>query len=235
MEEMRVGAHLSNVPSVVRADKDRWGLKEWIDDEYDGIVGEIIQRIKEDGGATATERLMRELPSKFNVSASSVRAYMYSPRFVIRDGLISVASVSSLRLRHLDDVIDGREPAGAPYWTFAVEDRFFGGYSVTGVPPEFAKALGCEPEGITSVRIANLPDCRALSLSWRLASTTGVTMGYVATPLERLDLRSGQRARVTIRGHLLVELTRESDQAPPRSGSDADAILVQMKRRRRAL
>ena len=235
VEETRVGAHLSNVPSVVRADKDRWGLKEWIDDEYDGIVGEIIQRINEDGGATTTERLMRELPSKFNVSPSSVRAYMYSRKFEIRDGSISVANVSSLQLRHLDDVIDARDAAGAPYWTFAVEDRFSEGYSVTGVPPEFAKALGCEPEATASVRMANFPDCRDLSLSWRLASTTGVTMGYVATPLERLGLRPGQRARVTILGHLLVELTREPDQAQQPSGTDADAILAQMKRRRRAL
>ena len=226
VEETRVGAHLSNVPSVVRADKDRWGLKDWIDDEYDGIVGEIIQRINEDGGATTTERLMRELPSKFNVSASSVRAYMYSRKFEIRDGLISVANVSSLQLRQLDDVIGGRDAAGAPYWTFAVEDRFFEGYSVTGVPPEFAKALGCEPEGLASVRMANFPDCRHLSLSWRLASTTGVTMGYVATPLERLGLRPGQRARVTIRGPLLVELTQEPDQVQQPSGTDVDAILV---------
>lgn len=235
VEEARVGAHLSNVPSVVRADRDRWGLKEWIDDEYDGIAGEIVQRINEDGGATTTERLMRELPSKFNVSASSVRAYMYSPKFAIRDGLISVANVSSLQLRHLDDVIDGRDASGAPYWTFAVEDRFSDGYSVTGVPPEFAKALGCEPEGTASVRMANFPDCRDLSLSWRLASTTGVTMGYVAKPLERLGLRPGQRARVAIRGPLLVELTRETDHTQPPSGTDADAILAQMKRRRRAL
>ena len=235
VEETRVGAHLSNVPSVVRADKDRWGLKEWIDDEYDGIVGEIIQRINEDGGATTTERLMRELPTKFNVSASSVRAYMYSRKFEIRDGLIRVANVSSLQLRQLDDVIDGRDAAGAPYWTFAVEDRFSEGYSVTGVPPEFAKAIGCEPEGIASVRMANFPDCRDLSLSWRLASTTGVTMGYVATPLERLGLRPGQRARVTIRGPLLVELTQEPDQVQQPSGTDVDAILAQMKRRRRAL
>ena len=209
-------------------------LREWIDDEYDGIVGEILQRIKEDGGATTTERLMRELPSKFNVSASSVRAFMHSAKFQIRDGLISVASVSSLQLRHLDDVIDGRDAAGAPYWTFVVEDRFSEGYSVTGVPPEFAKALGCEPEGTASVRMANFPDCRDLSFSWRLASIVGATMGYVATPLARLGLRPGQRARVTIRGPLLVELTQEPDQAQQPSGTDADAILAQMKRRRRA-
>ena len=57
----------------------------------------------------------RMLPSKFNVRASRVRAYMYSRKFEIRDGLISVANVSSLQLKHLDDVIDGRDVACAPH------------------------------------------------------------------------------------------------------------------------
>ena len=49
--ENKTGSHLSVIPSVVKADKDRWGLKDWVDDEYEGIVSEIIQRIEEDGGA----------------------------------------------------------------------------------------------------------------------------------------------------------------------------------------
>ena len=54
----RVGAHLSVIPGVARADRDRWGLVEWIDDEYEGIAAEIIQRIEEDGGATKLNRLL---------------------------------------------------------------------------------------------------------------------------------------------------------------------------------
>ena len=46
----------------MRADKNRWGLAEWIDDEYEGIAAEIVQRIEEDGGATRLERLIDELP-----------------------------------------------------------------------------------------------------------------------------------------------------------------------------
>ena len=235
VEETRVGAHLSNVPSVVRADKDRWGLREWIDDEYDGIVGEILQRIDEDGGATTTERLLRELPSKFNVSPGSVRAYMQSPKFQVRDGWISVARVSSLQLRSLDDVIDARDPTGAPYWTFEVEQRFLDGFSLTGVPPEFAKELGCEPDGSTSLRIANLVGSGDLSLSWRLASIAGATLGRLSRPLQRLGLHRGERARVTIKGPALVELTRAPQNVDVVAASDADAKLAQILNRRRAL
>ena len=233
--EGRVGAYLSNVPSVVRADKERWGLKEWIDDEYDGIAGEIIQRIEEDGGATTTERLLTELPSKFNVSPASVRAYMQTPRFEIRNGSISLASASSVRLRSLDDVIHGRDDDDSPYWTFVVENRYLEGYSVLGVPPEFAKALGCSPDSGLEVRIENLPDCRELSLRWRLASTTGASLGYLSEPLRQLGLHPGDRARVAIKGTHSVELSAEDGTAQPRPTGEADDILERILQRRKAL
>ena len=233
--ENKTGSHLSVIPSVVKADKDRWGLEDWIDDEYEGIVGEIIQRIEEDGGVTTTERLLTELPGKFGVSPVSVRAYMQTPKFVIRDGWISLANTSSIQLRDLDDVIDGRDQGGAPYWTFVVEDRFFDGYSMTGVPPELAKALGCAPDAGERVRIDNLPDCVELSLRWPLASTTGASLGYLAEPLEYLGLEPGQRARVTIKGPCLVELSAEDGNPEESRTSEADAILERMMQRRRVL
>ena len=209
-----VGSTLSNVASVVRADKDRWGLREWIDDEYDGIVGEIVQRIEEDGGATTTERLLAELPRKFNVSPVSVRTYMKTPKFEIRDGSIRLADVSAIRLRDLDDVIHGRDDNGAPYWTFIVESRHFKGYSVFGVPPEFAKALGCSPDSGSGIRIENLADDRRkLSLRWRLSSQSGATLGYLSEPFRQLGLRPGDRARVTIKGPGLVDLRAQDTDA----------------------
>ena len=231
----RVGAYLSNIPSVVKADRDRWGLRDWIDDEYDGIVGEIVQRIEEDGGVTTTERLLREIPTKFNVSPQSVRAYMYTPRFEIRDGSISLGNPASIRLRDLDDVIDGRDQDGAPYWTFVVDSRYFQGYSVVGLPPEFAKALGCKPDSGVDVDIQNLPDCRALSLNWRLATLTGASLGYLAEPLRLLGLQPGAKARVTIVASRAVTLSREDGSSLPTATVEADATLERILRRRRAI
>ena len=235
IEEARVGAHLSNVPSVVRADKERWGLSEWIDDEYDGIVGEIVQRIEEDGGATTTERILSELPSKFDVSPSSVRTFMQIPKFEIRDGWISLANPSSLRLRPLDDVIDGRSPDREPYWSFEVEARYFEGFSLAAVPPELAKELGCDPDGKLPVRIANLLGCRDLSLSWPLSSNVGASFGHLAHPLERLGLSPGERARITLKGRGLVELTADHRHVDAPSSGGADAKLAGIMNRRRAL
>ena len=235
MEEGRVGGQLSNIPSIVRADKDRWALEDWVDDVYEGIVAEIIQRITEDGGVTTTERILRELPEQFGVSTVSVRAYMQTPKFKVQDGCISLANPSSVRLRDLDDVIDGRDPDGAPYWTFVVEERYFNGYSLTGVPPEFAKELGCEPDNSSVVRIAEPAGCRDLSIRWPLSSPQGATLGYVSDPLKKLGLRSGQRARVTIKGDALVDVSAQDSSLQESPASQADAILARMKNRRRAL
>ena len=233
-EAKQVGSYLSNVPSVVRADPERLGLRDWIDDEYDGIVGEIIQRIEEDGGVTTTERLLREIPSKFNVSPVSVQLYMRTPRFEIRDGSISLASPNSMRLRNLVDVVHGYDDGGAPFWTFLIEDRYFQGFSVVGVPPEFAKALGCEPDSGVDVRLENLPDCRDLSLHWRLSSVTGASLGRVAEPLRTLGLQTGDRARVTIAADRSLRLSAD-DGRPPGRAQEADAKLARMLERRRAI
>ena len=231
----KTGSHLSVIPSVVKADKDRWGLKEWVDDEYDGITGEIIQRIEEDGGATRIERLLTELPNKFGVGPNSVRAYMQTAKFVINDGWISLARKSAIRLRDLEDVIDGRDDTGAPYWTFSVEARYFDGYSVPTVPPEFAKALGCAPDAGAHVQIENLPGCRDLSIRWPLASITGASLGYVGEPLKQLGLKPGEWARITIKGPCLVELTLDDNSAQHSQESGANAILDRMMRRRKVL
>ena len=234
-EPKQVGSYLSNVPSVVRADRERLGFRDWIDDEYDGIVGEIIQRIEEDGGVTTTERLLREIPSRFNVSPVSVQLYMRTPRFEIRNGSISLASPTSVSLRNLDDVVHGHDESGAPFWTFLVEDRYFHGFSVVGVPPEFAVALGCQPDSGLDIQIENLPECRALSLHWRLSSLTGASLGYVGEPLRRLGLTKGDRARVTIATNRSARLSADDGNKPARPSQEADESLARMLNRRRAI
>lgn len=109
INEARVGTYLSGFPNVVRADMSRWGLSEWIDDEYEGIEAEIIQRIEEGGGVTTTTHLFNELPEKFGVSAVSVSAYLQRPIFAVHDnGHVTLAGapsdrspVGGIRIPHL--------------------------------------------------------------------------------------------------------------------------------------
>ena len=254
LDRGRVGGQLSLLPDVVRADKVRWGLAGWIEDEYEGIPAEIIQRIHEDGGATTLQRLLEELPRMFGVNEGSVRSYAGTPRFELRDGYVSLADESSIALRSLDDVMHGRDVDGAHYWTFKVEDRYFDGYSLVGLPPEIAKTLGCEPNGRTRVRVSYPDDCSDLSVNWRLASMSGASLGYLSEPLRKLGVQDGDRVRLVLDRPGYVSLHRGSpDNAVPSEPHDPDApsqhpssegsssddrareFLERMKNRRRGL
>ncbi len=196
----RVGGHLSTTKGIVRADKKRWGLSEWVEDEYEGIPAEIVQRIEEDGGATRLERLLEELPRMFGVTENSVRIYVNTPKFLLKDGYVSLAATSTVPLRPLDDVIHGRTPDGRPYWRFKVEERYFHGYSLTGVPPEIANAVGCQPDDRIHLPVADPAGCRPVSVGWRLTSMTGPDVGYLKEPLRQLGARSGQQVLLVIDG-----------------------------------
>lgn len=230
----RVRARLSTMSTVARASKTAWGLREWIDDEYEGIPAEIIQRIKEDGGSTPLKRLVEELPRLFGVAEGSVRACVATPQFVLRDGQVSLADASSVVLRRLSDVIDGYDNDGNPYWLFFVESRYFDGHSVPYLPPEIARALGCQPNGKATVIVAQPHGCSPLSLSWRLTSASGASLGHLARPLKVLGVAVGDRVRLTIAGIGQVLLAKDDESIvrdPPTPSSAAD-LLERLKSRR---
>ena len=97
-----LGGLLSDIPGVARATKTKWGIEDWIDDAYGGIVAGIVQRIEEDGGATPMDRLVRELPELFEVKEGSVRSLVATLQFVLSDGMVRLGG----RL--------GGDPAGRP-------------------------------------------------------------------------------------------------------------------------
>ena len=228
----QVGGALSNIDSVVRADKSRWGLAEWIDDEYDGIVGEILQRIRSNGGCVSVEKVVRELPERFGVSESSVRMYLSTPQFEVVDGDVSEVSEPRYQLQPLGSVISDEDEHGQAVWDFVVEDRFFSGHSLTGVPFEIAAALGCTPGNSIAIQVAWPTGCRDLSLSWRHASTTKASIGYIGHPLTMQNLKQGDKASVILVGEGVVEVRRKEN---PTSTRSAEALLERLKDRRRWL
>jgi len=237
LDPSRIGGHLSAISSIARADKTRWGLEEWIDDVYEGIPAEILQRINEDGGVTTLNRLLYELPRLFGVSESSVRSYVGTPQFILNDGCVSLADPSTIALRTLEDVIDGRTVDGEPYWIFKVEDRYFDGYSLTGFPPELARELGCSPNESTRIPLTSPEGCRDLSVSWRLSSVAGASLGYLAYPLRELGVLNGSHVRLIIKSPRAIELHDDANCTTPADSSvrSADSILERMKNRRKVI
>ncbi|MCY3961528.1 MAG: hypothetical protein OXG34_07660 [bacterium] len=205
----RAGAQLSLLPGVVRADKARWGLAEWIDDEYEGIPAEIIQRINEDGGTTRLNRLLEELPRMFGVSKASVRAYLDTPAFRVEHGWVSAADDHGLLLGRLEDVIDGYDDGGDPYWEFEIEDRHLDGYSLHGVPFELAIALECEFGGKSAARVRKPEGCQDISVIWRKTSMHGPEIGRLGPSLAAIGAQGGDEVRLLIHNQHEVSFERE--------------------------
>ena len=184
---------------------------------------------------------MEELPRLFDVTEGSVEAYAKSARFRISDGFVSVADPSAITLRALEDVIHGHTAEGLPFWSFKVEDRYFDGYSLAGLPPEIAKALGCEPDGNLRVPVLAPEGCGTVSVRWPLASLTGATLGYLADPLRLLGAQQGERIHLVLESSRSVSLRRPSPSQPlaaqPEDSDDSSErardLLERMKERRR--
>lgn len=199
-------AALSSIPEIVRISRTQWALREWGLHEYRGIVDEIVDYIEREGGTAQVEPLIEEVAQRFDVKKWSVRAYMQTAKFHMRDGMIRIADQTSPTKRPLEDVIHGYDDRGRPYWTFPVLQRYFRGYSVVGVPFEIAEYLGCPPDNATELKVSNLVDCHNLTVQWYLSSTTKASIGFVRDALERLNLTDGQYARLTLVGQGEVAL-----------------------------
>ncbi|MDE0356582.1 MAG: hypothetical protein OXN92_02420 [Gammaproteobacteria bacterium] len=194
----RLAGLLSGIPGIARASKTKWGIEDWIEDEYEGIAAEIKQRIDEDGGATTMDRLVRELPKMFEVKEGSVRAIASTPQFVLRDGIVRLAEEWEVTLRDIHEVVDGVTAEGWPYWSFLVHERYFEGYSLSGVPPEIAHALGCPRNGSTKAVVSRPSGCRRVSVNWHLTSLSGASVGYISTALNRLGVGEGDRVCLVV-------------------------------------
>ena len=195
---LRMAPVLSRTKGIERATKTTWGFKEWIDDVYEGIPAEIVQRIVEDGGSTRLDRLLDEIPRQFGVSRGSVRTCLSAPGFDIEHGWVSIARKPDVLLGRLDDAIDGHDEQGNPYWLFVMEDRYRSGHSIRRVPPEVAVALGCNFGERTTVPVRVPAENPDVSVIWRKAAIQGPEIGRASAALEAIGAEPGDSIRVVL-------------------------------------
>ncbi len=207
-----VGATLSGYEGVARATVDRWWFRDQIDDEYDGIAGEIIQRIDEGGGATTLDRLLKELPELFDVQEASVLTYVNGPGFILSDGVVSRANPDLIRYRSLDDVINGRTAENLPYWVFVMEDRYLEGFSLANFPKEVARKLGAEPDSPLKVSVRSPEGCEPVTISWKAETPSGPSLGKLSGPLGKLGATAHDRIRLVIHPDSTVTLALHTDE-----------------------
>jgi hypothetical protein len=214
LTESQISAQASLTPGVVRADMTRWGFEEWIDDVYDGIVGEIEQRIDEHGGSVSLSLLIEEL-KRFGAEESSIRTYAKTERFNLENGIVS-RNEAAYRPRpphqrsgaaRVDQTEDGS--GGGWGQRVSLDDRHFNGYSLK-VGFDLAFANGVRPDDSLLVPVLGHEPCEA-SVIWRTHEVTrSVDVGRISGLLSELGHEAGDQL-VVVAARDFVRLVRGAE------------------------
>lgn len=197
-----IGSTLGILEGVVRADKERWGFEEWIEDAYDGIFGEIVQRIDAYGGSAPVNLILRELPVRFGVSEASVRAYLSSDAFKIDNDFVRRAEDEDYKAGPPDSISGAIQVGAAWGQRLSLFERHFIGYSL-GVSFDIAYANGVRPDDDLVVPVKGMND--EVSVIWRRHSLNRlVDVGRASDVLRAAGFRDGDDV-IVIPGRESVE------------------------------
>lgn len=208
--EDKLTDRLRLIRGVVKVSNNMWALGSSKSSQYIGVVDEMLGIIEQHGGQVAVQSLKSEIKRRCNVKDSTITAYLYTAQFVIENKMVRLSTENDVRLRPLAQTIDGRTGNGSPYWVIDVKERHLKGHSVVGLPPELARYLKCEPNTRARIPIHYPLDCRDMSITWRLASTTGIQVGFLADAFKKLSLSTGDQVRLIVRDGSKVGFERHT-------------------------
>ena len=198
---------LSSDPLFVRFTKDKWGLSDWTDEPYEGVVEAIVKRIEEAGGAASIQALVEEIPDRFEVLPATVRNYLGTRKFEISGDVVRVvaAPVAPPRdLANARDVAWSRD--GTPALRFVVGLHHLKGNSQK-VSIAVAQYLGVGLDGSTKIPFEHPPGVDDASVIWRSYDPNGPEIGRLREALLECGLHPGDEAFVLLRRQGLRVLT----------------------------
>ena len=176
-----VGNILAEADEVVRADKQRFWMRDRVADPYEGIVQEIRQRIEASGGVASVDQILRELPATFGVAECSVRSYVYGKLFTV-DG-DAVREGTAYRFEPKDPRLLKNVRRTEDGWAerVTVKDEHLRGYSLA-LSPHVCFANGVRPSD--SLRVPIEGSDEMASVIWNTANITGrVDVGRLRSTL----------------------------------------------------
>ncbi len=189
---------LSSDANFVRFTKDKWGLAKWTDEPYEGVVKAIVRRIEDGGGKARVGDLAREIPAKFEVLPATVRNYMGTRKFEVRDGWVRLARSPVAPKEALEKARDvAWTPEGLPVLRFRVGAHHLKGNSQK-VSIAVAQHLGVGIDQSRRVPFASPPGVAAASVIWRSYDPNGPEMGRMREALSACGIEAGEDACVVL-------------------------------------
>lgn len=157
---------------LVRIDKAfRLALPEWGYEEYEGIVAEIVQRIERGHGVASKSAIIDEFTRDFDVSISSIEAYLGLPTFDVVGDAVRLGDASSFRPKSASAVQAAVETEAGWGERQFVSENTLKGYSF-GLSPHVAWANGLRPDDDLVVPVLGSSHHQA-SVIWRTTNLTG--------------------------------------------------------------
>ena len=201
---------LSSDPLFARLTKDKWGLSEWTTDPYEGVVSAIFRRIEVGGGTTSVAELTEDIAATFGVLPATVRNYLGTRKFRVKDGQASIVESPVAPAGDLDearDVVWRRD--GTPALRFTVGAQHLRGNSQK-VSAAVAQRLGVGLDGAAKFPFADPPNVDAASVIWRSYDPNGPEMGRLREALAARGAKPGDEAFVLLEREGLRLLTDAS-------------------------
>lgn len=190
---------LSSDRMFVRLTKDKWGLKEWTDNPYEGVVAEIVKRIKRAGGEIAVDELVEEIPMRFDVLPATVRNYLSTRKFETRGGMVRVVGSPEAPSQPLSEARDVVwTPDGDPAIHLVVGAHHLKGNSQK-VSIAVAQRFGVGPDGSAKVPFADPAGVDDASMIWRSYDPNGPEMGRLREAMEAVGAEPGDLVTVILR------------------------------------
>lgn len=189
---------LSSDKTFVRLTKDAWGLASWTREPYRGVVSEVVKRLERAGGRIEVEALVEELPEQYGVLPATVRNYLSTRKFVVKDGFVSIAPRPRVSTQPLEEARDVMwTPDGKPVLRFPAGEQHLRGNSQK-ISMAVAQHLGVGLDQSRRVPFAYPRGVDAASVIWRSFDPNGPEMGRVREALQRADVRPGDDVLVLL-------------------------------------
>ena len=201
---------LSSDPLFVRFTKDKWGLRDWTDEPYEGVVEAIMRRIAEAGGVASVQSLVEEIPARFEVLPATVRNYLGTRKFEIDGDFVRVVAAPVAPPRDLAvarDVVWSRN--GNPALHFQVGVHHLKGNSQK-VSVAVAQHLGVGLDGSIKIPFEHPPGVDDASVIWRSYDPNGPEMGRLREALLESGVQPGEDVFILLRREGLRLLTDAS-------------------------
>ena len=189
---------LSSDPLFVRFTKDKWGLSDWTDEPYDGVVEAIVKRIEDAGGAASIESLVEDIPARFEVLPATVRNYLGTRKFAIDGDVVRVVAAPVAPPRDLAkarDVVWSKD--GTPVLHFVVGSHHLKGNSQK-VSVAVAQHLGVDLDGSVKIPFEHPRGVDDASVIWRSYDPNGPEIGRLREALLECGVQPGDEAFVLL-------------------------------------